>query len=255
MTLGSPVVRTAARSRRLDPELDAVRELVRGDAKTISPALRDTVTAVYNAWWDKRAPERTRAERSAATAARRRAIAGNWCAGAALLPGTSSSTSWMCWKKHGYRRSDDLHTGRAVGLIWDLARVYEGAEDASHGTDPQPQSAPQAETPAPASVGEAAVVISGDEIKTIMATLNEASDYNRDRAAACADCAGQSCGTCQFHLRAAGTYDRTMAELLLTAEASRAAATATQPEPDITPDIPRQCLPEADKEAGSDRGR
>jgi hypothetical protein len=29
-------------------------------------------------------PERTRAERAAATAARRRAIAGNWCAAAAL---------------------------------------------------------------------------------------------------------------------------------------------------------------------------
>lgn len=77
-----------------------------------------------------------------------------------------------------------------------------------------------------------------------MAALNEASDYNRDRAATYAD---QSCGTCQFHLWAAETYDRTMAELL-TAEASRAAA--TQPEPDSIPDIPRQCLPEAGKEAG-----
>lgn len=47
-------------------------------------ALRDVVIAVYDAWWDKRAPERTRADRSAATASRRRAIAGNWCAGAAL---------------------------------------------------------------------------------------------------------------------------------------------------------------------------
>lgn len=152
-------------------------------------------------------------------------------------------------EKHGYRRGDDLHTGRAVELIWDLARVYEGAEDASRGTEPQPQPAAQAETPAPVPVDEAAVVVSGDEIKTIMGALNEASDYNRDRAATCADCADQSCGTCQFHLQAAETYDRAMAELLLTAEASRA-ATATQPEPDITPDIPRQRLPEADKEAG-----
>jgi hypothetical protein len=61
-----------------------IRALVRGDARTISPQLRDTITAVYDAWWDKRAPERTRAERGAATAARKRAIAGNWCAAAAL---------------------------------------------------------------------------------------------------------------------------------------------------------------------------
>jgi hypothetical protein len=33
---------------------------------------------------DKRAPGRTRPERAAATAARKRAIAGNWCAAAAL---------------------------------------------------------------------------------------------------------------------------------------------------------------------------
>ena len=61
-----------------------IRQLVRGNATTISPQLRDTITAVYDAWWDKRAPERTRAERGAATAARKRAIAGNWCAAAAL---------------------------------------------------------------------------------------------------------------------------------------------------------------------------
>jgi hypothetical protein len=38
---------------------------------------------LYDAWWDKRAPERTRAERAAARA-RRRAAAGNRCAAAAL---------------------------------------------------------------------------------------------------------------------------------------------------------------------------
>src|SRR5580704_4092015 len=52
----------------------AVQKLTRGDVKTVSPRLRDAVAAVYEAWWDKRAPERTRAERAAATAARRRAI-------------------------------------------------------------------------------------------------------------------------------------------------------------------------------------
>jgi hypothetical protein len=58
--------------------------LVRGSATTISPKLRDAIADLYDTWWDKRAPERTRAERAAATAARRRARAGNWCAAAAL---------------------------------------------------------------------------------------------------------------------------------------------------------------------------
>jgi transcriptional regulator with XRE-family HTH domain len=61
-----------------------VRALVRGDARTVSPRIRDAVTDVYDAWWDKRAPERTRAERAAASAARRRAIAGHWCPPAAM---------------------------------------------------------------------------------------------------------------------------------------------------------------------------
>ncbi len=61
-----------------------IRKLVRGDARTVSQQLRDTIADLYDAWWDKRAPGRTRFERAAATAARKRAIAGDWCAAAAL---------------------------------------------------------------------------------------------------------------------------------------------------------------------------
>src|ERR1700728_915744 len=49
----------------------AIQKLTRGDVRTVSPQLRDAITAVYDAWWDKRAPERTRAVRAAAIAARR----------------------------------------------------------------------------------------------------------------------------------------------------------------------------------------
>ena len=78
-----------------------IRKLVRGDARTVSPQMRTAVIAVYDAWWDKRAPTRTRFERAAATAARKRAIAGNWCAAAALdddlldLPGYLPRQGWM----------------------------------------------------------------------------------------------------------------------------------------------------------------
>ena len=71
-------------ARALGARTTTIQELVAGTARTISRQLRDAVTDLYDAWWDKRAPERTRAERSAATLARRRAIAGNWCAAAAL---------------------------------------------------------------------------------------------------------------------------------------------------------------------------
>jgi hypothetical protein len=78
----------------------SIRRIVRGDASSVSPQLRDTVTDLYDAWWDKRAPERTRAERAAATLARRHAIAGNWCAPAALdddkldTPGYRPRSRW-----------------------------------------------------------------------------------------------------------------------------------------------------------------
>ena len=31
---------------------------------------------------------------------------------------------------HGYHYHDDQHTGRAVGLLGDLARIYEGSQEA-----------------------------------------------------------------------------------------------------------------------------
>ena len=77
-----------------------IRKIVRGDARTVSQHLRDAIAELYDAWWDKRAPGRTRFERAAATAARKRAIAGNWCAAAALdddrldIPGYRPRYGW-----------------------------------------------------------------------------------------------------------------------------------------------------------------
>jgi plasmid maintenance system antidote protein VapI len=90
-----------------------IREIVRGDAPTVSSKLRDQVSDLYDAWWDKRAPERDRAERTAATAARRRAIAGNWCAGAGLdddeldIPGYKPKSKWK--PAAGTGTAPDLH--------------------------------------------------------------------------------------------------------------------------------------------------
>jgi transcriptional regulator with XRE-family HTH domain len=90
-----------------------IRKLLRGDAKTISPRLHDAIAEVYDAWWDKRPPERTRGERAAARAARRRAIAGNWCAGAGLdddeldVPGYRPEQGWKA--ATGTGPATDLH--------------------------------------------------------------------------------------------------------------------------------------------------
>ena len=87
-------------ARALGTREETIQRLVRGDTADVSPNLRDTITDLYDAWWDKRAPERTRAERAAAARARRRAAAGNWCAGAALddaqldIPGYRPRSSW-----------------------------------------------------------------------------------------------------------------------------------------------------------------
>jgi hypothetical protein len=93
---------------------NAIRALVRGDATGVSQKLRDAIIAVYDAWWDKRAPERTRYERSAATTARKRAITGDWCAAAALdddqldTPGYQPRQGWM--PATGTGTAPDIHT-------------------------------------------------------------------------------------------------------------------------------------------------
>jgi hypothetical protein len=90
-----------------------IRQLVRGDAATVSPRLRTAIIAVYDTWWDKRAPARTPSERAAATIARKRAIAGNWCAAAALdddlldIPGYQPRQGWM--PAAGTGTAPDIH--------------------------------------------------------------------------------------------------------------------------------------------------
>ena len=77
-----------------------IRSLVRGETVTVSVRLSNQVTSVYEAWWDKRAPGRTPAERSAAARARSRAVRSDWCAAAALdddlldVPGYQPDQGW-----------------------------------------------------------------------------------------------------------------------------------------------------------------
>jgi hypothetical protein len=268
-----------------------IRNLVRGEARTVSAQLRDAIAGLYDAWWDKRAPGRTRFERAAATTARKRAIAGDWCAGAALdddwldIPGYQPEYGWkpatgtgtapdihpsarpqekerpmaddqrLTWgfiievldvlERHGYRRSDSEHTGQAIGLIRHLARIYEGTLDApAGGYVVVPSSPPTAPQP-PGPPGQD-VVVSAAEVKTLLAALDEAAEYKRDRAGTCADCAGQSCPTCQWRLQAADCYDQLAGQMIHAAEASA----ARQRAPDHAAPPSAGPHPAAGKEAG-----
>ena len=86
-------------------------------------------------------------------------------------------------------------------------------------------------------------------MSTILSALDEASDYKRDRAAGCADCADQSCGTCQFRLDAAHAYESLATRLQHAIDA----ATPDRPSPQPAADLPgNRIQPQAagEREAG-----
>jgi hypothetical protein len=142
--------------------------------------------------------------------------------------------------RHGYARGDDEHATRAILLIGDLAHIYQGSQDhpfGPHINEPPPQTEPA--PPAPA--GPDAVLVPAGEVKNLLIALDIAADYNRDRAELCADCADQSCPTCELRLREAHAYDRLYAQLTRQADAS---ATTSRPGPAAQPQ------PAADREAG-----
>jgi len=130
--------------------------------------------------------------------------------------------------RHGSARGDDEHAGRAIFLIGD---PHTGE------IPPRPEPVP------PEPVSRDAVTVPAGEVKTLIAALIIAADYKRDRAEMCADCADQSCPTCESRLRDAQAYDHLHVQLIQQAETS-AAATASHPEP-ATP-----LGPAADREAG-----
>jgi hypothetical protein len=110
-------------------------------------------------------------------------------------------------EKHGYRRGDDQHTGRAVRLVGDLARIYEGTQAVPDGARLVPEPSQASLDQAGRAAAGHVEAIAGVGMPTILSALDEASDYKRNRAAGCADCADQSCGTCQHCLDAARAYE------------------------------------------------
>jgi hypothetical protein len=123
-------------------------------------------------------------------------------------------------ERHGYTRSDDLHAGRAIELIGDLAHLCEGTQDAPPGGYVVVPSSQPATPRPPGPPGQDAVIVSAGQVKTLLAALDDAAEYKRDRAETCADCTDQSCTTCQWRLQAADAYDQMADRMIHAAEAS-----------------------------------
>jgi hypothetical protein len=142
-------------------------------------------------------------------------------------------------ERHGYARSDDLHADRAIGLIGDLARIYQGNQD--HPATAYPITMPPSPPADPGASRHDAVTLTRADAITIFAASDIAADDKRYRVEMRPDCPDQSCLSCQTHLRDAEAFDQ-MADRMLRAAQAAPAVSASQPGPD------RQ--PAADREAG-----
>ena len=65
-----------------------------------------------------------------------------------------------------------------------------------------------------------AVIVSAGQVKLLLAALDDAAEYKRDRAATCADCTDQPCTTCQWRLNAADAYDHLAAQMIQATDTS-----------------------------------
>jgi hypothetical protein len=123
-------------SQALGCHPDMVKRLAHGTLATVAADLRADTERLYEAWWDKRPPEHTRAERTAAEAARRRAQRAGWCTGAALDderisdPSYLPQASWRRAEGTGSAPDDPLGRRRA-------GRVQ--ARHAPHHGEPAPE--------------------------------------------------------------------------------------------------------------------
>jgi hypothetical protein len=78
-----------------------IRKIVQGRASEVAPQLHARVRAVWEAWWDKTPPQRTPAERAAATTARRTARQHDWCTPLALDEDVIDCVGYQ--PEHGFR--------------------------------------------------------------------------------------------------------------------------------------------------------
>ena len=136
-------------ARAIGAREQAIQKITRSAARTVSQQLRDAVAEIYDTWWDKRAAARTRYERSAVSAARRRAIRGNWCPGAGLdedeldIPGYQPVCGWR--------------PARGTGVAEDITPPRRGEGDPPRLLEPRADGKPATGTGAGSRSGGRAV--------------------------------------------------------------------------------------------------
>lgn len=92
-------------------------------------------------------------------------------------------------ERHGFRRGDDQHTGRAVGLVRDLALVYVGERE-------HPVGATVVELPPPAG----AVTLIPAQLGTVLKALTDAVAHRKITGLRmCEDCDTHAAGLCDRH--------------------------------------------------------
>jgi len=105
-----------------------LRRIVRGEALTISPQLRQAITVLFDAWWDKTPPQRTRRGELAAGAARARAARNNWPCPAGLdeddldQPGYQPQCGWRHARGTGIAGDYPLATSAGTAPDFPPAR-------------------------------------------------------------------------------------------------------------------------------------
>ena len=87
-----------ARALRVPPAL--VRRVVGGQARTVTCGFRAAADQLWDAWWDKTPPQRTPAERRAATRALRQAEARDWPAAAGLDEDELDTPGYRPWCRY-----------------------------------------------------------------------------------------------------------------------------------------------------------
>jgi plasmid maintenance system antidote protein VapI len=105
-------------ARALGVHKDVVNRLVSGDVVRVTAEMFNDVSQLWEAWWDKRPPERNQHERAAATKARRKAKARKWP--------TPLNLDEDHLDELGYRPTADWHPASGVCVADDFPLGFRG---------------------------------------------------------------------------------------------------------------------------------
>jgi hypothetical protein len=123
-----------------------IEPLIRGDRATITTALAGDIGRLFEAWWDKQPPQRTPAEKAAASKARHRAARHGWPCPAALdedeldQPGYQPAARWRHARGTGIAGHDPLGKNRPRRPEHDRPKPAGRADEPEPDAEPAPEA-------------------------------------------------------------------------------------------------------------------